>query len=464
MPKRRIRWAVGIIVVTLLLCCAAPAASSNLQGSPAQAPDTARLNERFGAVSSHLILADPRTMERQLDAAAEAGIKWVRCGFAWTDLERKKGVWDFSRTDLLIQKASARGIKILALLGACPTWANGGHHYFYPPTDMAAWRNYVATVCGRYRGRIPAWEIWNEENIADFWKPKADPKRYVQLLGCASAEIRKADPEARVIFGGVAGLGKKYLNDCLAAGAANYVDAIAYHPYSSDIWGFFNPLETRPNEDVCRRVLQDMRSMISRYTSRRLEIWLTELGWNTCGWWGTVDEKTQAAYMLRTLVNYASQGVDKVFYYSLYDEFPWIWWPDHYGLVKNNFTPKLAFYYYQALEKILGEATPAGAAVVLSASCAKPSSLEVHPFRLPDGSLIVVSWKRDNLSDSLDLTVAGSGLNAPVSVGPSAVQADGITDFIRDGNGNITVRDVAVGKVPVIVEFQSPAGDATSTP
>jgi beta-xylosidase len=189
MPTRRIRWAVPVIIVAVLLCCAPPVgAYSEPQVSPARTPGATQLNERFGVVSSHLILASPQNMERQLDAAAQAGIKWVRCGFAWTDLERKKGVWDFSKTDFLMQKASQRGIEILALLGACPTWANGGHHYFYPPTDMAAWRNYVATVCGRYRGEISAWEIWNEENIADFWKPKADPRHYVQLLGCADKE------------------------------------------------------------------------------------------------------------------------------------------------------------------------------------------------------------------------------------------------------------------------------------
>jgi len=456
MRKHHIRQAVLLIVLSSLLLLISPpgAFSSDLKWSwSAGASAGAELSERFGVASSHLILTDPKTMDKQLDAMAEAGIKWVRCGFAWTDLERKRGVWDFSKTDLLALKAAKRGVKILAILGACPTWANGGHSYSYPPTDIGAWRKYVSTVCTRYRGRITAWEIWNEENIADFWKPKADPQRYVKLLACASDEIRKADPGAKVIFGGVAGLAKKYLSDCLAAGAANYIDAVAYHPYCSEMWGFFNPLETRPNEAVCRRVLLDMKSMISRYTTKRLEIWLTELGWNTGGWWGTVDQKTQAAYMLRTFINYASQGVDKVFYYSLWDEFPWTWWPDHYGLLKNDFTRKDAYYYYKSFEQLLGQATPAQPGSVLHTSCLNPSSLEVHPFRLPDGGLVVAAWKRDNRDDALTLTVTGSTLKTPLEVNPLTGETGSVAGVIRDENGNTTVSNVAVGKVPTILVF-----------
>ena len=466
MRKRHIREAVLIIVLSTLLFCfslpPAPATGySTLRASGAS--ESAPLSEHFGVVSSHLILTDPKTMQKQIDALAEAGIKWVRCSFAWTDLERKRGIWDFSKTDLLVGKAAERGVKILGILGACPPWANGGKDYRYPPTDIKAWRYYVSTVCSRYKGRINAWEIWNEENISYFWRPKVDPKQYVQLLGNASMAIRKADPGAKVIFGGVAGLGQWYLNACFAAGAANYIDAIAYHPYSSEMWGFWYPFDTRPNEARCRQVLQEMRSMISRYTNRRLEIWLTELGWNTGGWWGTVDQKPQAAYMLRTLISYASQGVDKVFYYSLWDEFPWTWWPDHCGLLKNDFNRKDAFYYCKTFEQFFGKATSAAPGAILSTSCANPSTLEVHPFELPDGSLVIAAWKTDNLYDTLTLTVRGSSLETPLGVNPLSGAAASVTGSSRDASGDITVSNIAVGKTQAILEFGSKTVSGTGT-
>jgi hypothetical protein len=206
------------------------------------------VSERFGVVSSHLMLSTPQVIGRQLDAIVEAGIKWVRCTFTWPDLERRQGTWDFSRSDFLVEEAQERGVHILAILGASPPWANGGKNYRYPPTDMAAWSNYVSTVCSRYAGRITAWEIWNEQNIRSFWQPTPDPRQYVQVLRYASEAIRRVSPGAKVIMGGVAGLGQTYLNDCFAAGAADNIDAIAYHPYFSEMRGYWNPFEIKPNE------------------------------------------------------------------------------------------------------------------------------------------------------------------------------------------------------------------------
>jgi hypothetical protein len=422
--------------------------------------ETGALSGHFGVVASHLLLNDSLTMEKQLDAMAEAGIKWVRCAFTWPDLERKQGTWDFSKADLLMGEAEERGIQILAILGGSPPWANGGKSYKYPPTDMAAWSNYVSTVCSRYSGRITAWEIWNEQNIKSFWLPAPNPRQYVQILGYASNQIRKVSPSARVIMGGVAGLGQKYLKDCLAVGAADYVDAIAYHPYYSEVWGFYNPFDTKPNEARCRQVLQDMRSMISTYTSRKLEIWLTELGWNTGGCFGAVDCATQAAYMLRTFINYASLGVDKVFYYSLWDEYPVFWWP-RFGLLKNDFTAKDAFSYYNSFLRTLGTATAAAPSAVLSTSCSKPSTLEVHPFNLPDGTLVVAAWKTDNLNDTLTLQVEGSAVQFPLQVNPSAGAATSLRGVSRSASDNITVGNVAVGKVPVMLEFRPQTAAAT---
>ncbi len=457
MGKRRLPGVVlVIIVVSLLILLTLPSAfaGDTAQTRPGAAGGSEPLSEHFGVAASHLMLNDPQSIEKQFDAMAEAGIKWVRSAFTWTDLERKQGVWDFSKADFLVEKAAEHGVKILGILGACPPWANGGNNFFYPPTDMVAWRGYVSRVCARYRGRIAAWEVWNEENIG-FWQPTPNPQDYVRVLGNASDEIRKADPGAQVVMGGVAGLGQTYLNDCLAAGAASYIDALAYHPYCSDLWGYWNPFDVRPNEARCRQVLQEMRAMISRYTSKPLKIWLTELGWNTSGLWGTVDQQTQAAYTLRTMINYASQGVDKVFYYSLWDEYPWSWWPDQCGLLKNDFTRKDAFYFYKAFEQFFGSAASTAPDTILSTSCSSPETLEVHTFRLPDGSLVVAAWKTSDLDDALSLTVKGSALGFPLKVNPSTGETAPVAGASRDSNGDIRVSNLVVGKVPTILKFDT---------
>lgn len=79
-------------------------------------------------------------------------------------------------------------------------------------------------------------------------------------------------------MGGVAGLDPNYLDSCLKAGVADYVDAIAYHPYPETL----QFLNYAPQEWNCRYIVSWLRNLISTYTTKPLKIWLTELGWATC--------------------------------------------------------------------------------------------------------------------------------------------------------------------------------------
>ncbi|MGQ9476209.1 MAG: beta-galactosidase [Actinomycetota bacterium] len=100
---------------------------------------------------SSLVKLYPRLLvDQEFTTLENIGLSWLRCDFAWHHLEPVEGGWDFSGTDLVLQEAVDRGISILGILGASPSWANGGNEWNYPPTDMEAWRNYVRTVAIRY--------------------------------------------------------------------------------------------------------------------------------------------------------------------------------------------------------------------------------------------------------------------------------------------------------------------------
>ena len=51
------------------------------------------------------------------------------------------------------------------------------------------------------------WEIWNEQNRASFWLPKADPPTYTRMLKLAYPAIKQVDPHATVISGGLSPAG-----------------------------------------------------------------------------------------------------------------------------------------------------------------------------------------------------------------------------------------------------------------
>ncbi len=418
-------------------------------------PAPGSVGERFGAASSHIKLWDAATQGAELDAMADAGIGWLRCDFAWADLEPSPGAWDFSGTDRVVAEAEARGIKVLGILGTSPSWANGGQAWNWPPTDIPAWQDYVYTVCYRYRGRVSAWEVWNEQNIDTFWQPEPDAAAYVNLLAAASPRIRAADPAATVVMGGVAGLGWPDLVDYLSLGAAAYIDALAYHPYAETIGVEGQPEEDllRPKEGLCRTLLDWVRWLINQYTNEEIEIWLTEVGWTNCAETPPgVDEETQAAYLLRTMLNYASTDVERVVWYNLRDTL--LNDMDRYGLVAYDFTPKPSYGCFKTFLSVFGPAAGVeeGAATF---SCASPATLESHAFRLPDGGLALAAWKSDDAADTLTVTVPGPvpSLTNPVLVDPFSGEESPAPGASRDAGGNITVSGLAIGKIPVILRL-----------
>ena len=282
---------------------------------------------------------------------------------------------------------------------------------------MQAWSTYEQTVSERYRGKVAAWEVWNEENIDQFWQPHPDVAAYVGLLRTAAAAIKAGDPATTVVMGGVAGLDPNYLDACLRAGAWQYVDAIAYHPYPETLhWNDYTPQEER-----CRDIVSFVHSLVAGYTSKPIQVWITEFGWTTCAQQPPgVDGATQAAYMLRSLINYMDTDVDRVIWFNLRDTN--LNALDRYGLLTADGTEKYAYGCYRTFQQSFGKAS-ASAADQVAFSCARPETLEAHCFGTPEGSLILGAWKSYDAADTLSFTLNSPAFKDPLLVDPQTGEA-----------------------------------------
>src|SRR4030042_409832 len=247
--------------------------------------------------------------------------------------------------------------------------------------------------------KVAPWEIWSEENI-QYWQPPPDPVYYTRLLKLASTEIRAADPAATIVMGGTAPVDPGFLDTTFHAESLDHVDAIAYHPYPEILGGAGQPPEAKywPKEKLSGWILNGVRELIWQHTTKPIQVWITEMGYSTGA--AEIDYQTQAAYMLRCLINYASTNVDRLIWYQLRDEPPVI--PDEAGLMTYGFVKKTAFYYYANFKQLFGSATNEDLSQV-SFSCSAPATLESHCFPLPDGRLMLSAWKSDNVADSLHL-------------------------------------------------------------
>ena len=455
--SRTIGGIVCLILILVLLCAslsvAGKAAAATSDSTPVGATTFAG---RFGIADSHLPLHSSSLAHSVVSKIKSTGAGWVRCVFAWSDMQPFEGqAINFTGTDRAVNEAQDHGVKVLGILGFTPGWANGGNALpIYPPAadHVTDWQAYVTAVSTRYRGKVSAWEIWNEENIDQFWQPSPDASAYMTLVKATSPMIRAADPAAKIVMGGLAGLGSDFMDACLNAGIADYVDAIAYHPYVETVGP---PIGYAPKESLCRTLVSWVRSLIAEHTAKRLEIWITEFGWTTYdvqpdAYPPGVSQSTQASYMLRSLINYADTDVDRVIWYDAFDEESN--YADYFGLLHNDLTAKASYNYYRTFESVFGRAT-ARATGIATFKCSAPETLETHAFSLSDGSLVLGAWKSDDAGDWLTFTLNDPTYSNAVVIDPNTGTSSQAPGVSRASDGKLTVASAAIGKKPVIFKF-----------
>jgi len=218
----------------------------------------------FG-VCAHVTRDEFDERVRTYEMMREAGFTDVRSDFDWRHCQRAKDApFDFSTYDRVVDDAATYGVTVLPILHGTPQWAQPVNAH------LDEWRKFVRETARHFRGRIPVYEIWNEENADSFWKDP-DPAKYAVALKAAYEEVKAVDPSARVAFGGTAGCAWDYIEKAVRAGAKDCFDIVNVHPYRHP-----HPPEPGLTED-----LNALKSMMSRNGIADRPIWITELGWPT---------------------------------------------------------------------------------------------------------------------------------------------------------------------------------------
>lgn len=204
-------------------------------------PDAQLPDGRFADYIGHHLFDLPELL-------AKLGIRNSRSdAFHWFLVEPEKGKFDWRWSDAIVERNRKAGIRMLGILGSPPVWAADPtvvptHKNAYmsarrKPASPDDWERYVHAVAARYRGKVAAWEIWNEVDwhppvpAASFSGTTAD---YLELLKRAHRAIRSADPDAKILvsgFGYGTACDNKMPFDLLKMGAAQYCDFYNVHSY-----------------------------------------------------------------------------------------------------------------------------------------------------------------------------------------------------------------------------------------
>ena len=271
----------------------------------------------------------PEVADRDLQLSKDAGFTWVKQLVSWQDVEGAgKGQYDWTNLDRIVGQAEQHGLKLIVRVSQDPDrpfWAGN------PPENAGHFADFLAAMASRYQGRIQAYQVWNEPNLAREWGGRRpDPAGYTGLLKKAYSAIKGADPKATVITAGMAPTGTdteiampdmKFYDQMYQAmqGKSNgYFDMLGVHAA-----GFAAPPEVSPDQTAADkpnyggerffafRHVEDVRKIMEKYGDKDKRVAILEFGWTTDNrpdspyyWHGAgagIDELKQGCYLLGAL-------------------------------------------------------------------------------------------------------------------------------------------------------------------
>ena len=326
-----------------------------------------------------------------------SGVRWARVILPWGPVEPSEDSYDWSSWDRRLAQAPGTEVTVIGVLHVLPEWASeqelepGTDKYYnvrVRPDKLYAYKEFLKQAVRHTLDKgynVKYWEIFNE---VDNQRPlKADhlstaygahPDMYAELLKASKEAITSVDPQAKIVFGGLAmesailADGRVLFNteflDQVSAYIANsgddasqYFDVAAIHVYP---YWYIN---TWPSADgstpgLVGKVNHARQMMRNHGIDRPLMITETSMSVQSPG----PDASKQAAFAVRVFVEGAVVDAPAV-----------IWWPladidiFHFGLLDSSLQPRPSYWATRYLASRLEGASYLGPTSGLEVVCGK---------------------------------------------------------------------------------------------
>ncbi len=344
-----------------------------------------------------------------------------------------------------VDKAIENGIKPLCILGAGNGFYQESDEYTtqHMPTygtksgaakakeDLywSRWIGYVEFVATTFKGKIKAYQVWNEPNNDGFWTASANPpsgvtpENYAKLYIATRNAIKAIDPDAIVICGSVTGASSdaiKFTNDTLSYiknnGGLSQIDAYSIHMYSKSPEGsYLDGLNAVYNNAFLKQ----------GYTG---PVWMTENGWSAVD---DVSVEEQASLAIRFPIMYESflkshNTTGKNFWYDLKNDGADASEKEHnFGLMYNDDTPKPAYNAVKIFNKLTNGMT--------FQSLKSNSDKYVAEYSDGNNNYTYVAWTTKSSAQTVTVDIKGEVTTV------YSMDGNVIDEFEETGNKSFTV-------------------------
>ncbi len=383
---------------------------------------------------------DAPGQERFAHLAALAGVNWVRDRMKWREIQPEPGRFEQSTTyDMSARIQSEYGLKVLQVFHDTPPWAvEQGQSTGRFVTDLRILYRFCKAMAIRYKGRVQAWEPWNEANVSDFGGHTTDEMCSYQKA--AYLGFKTGDPDVTVCWNVSTAVPTALQTQIVLENETwPYFDTYNSHTYDwpdsyADLWG---PVR----EAACGRpiwVTESDRGI--KYSGPEPWCELTREG-----------EIQKAEFMAQSYASSLWAGSSRHFHFILgnyYEDRNHV----QFGLLRLDQTPRPAYVALAAVGRFL-----AGAKCLGKWDLSGRPEAHIYAFRArPDGLErdVLVAWaERGGEWDRRGKTLVDWKL-------PDGMEVEGCYDYLGRSLGMGPPAELRSAPVFVLLE----SGDASKLP
>ncbi len=277
-----------------------------------------------------------------------SGARWIRNEISWASVEPSNvspSEYNWRLVDSVVEPARQGGFNMVLTIHYNPGWAATNSLGPIDKVPLSEFTSFVGALVERYDGDgiddapgspiVEHFEFYNEPdaNIAgvDDIRWGNYGKEYAQMLEAVYPTVKAANPNAKVLLGGIAydwfvehngPFVRSFLDTVLENGGGAYFDIMNFHQYPPFAvnWG-------APNGPGLLEKTKAMREKLAEYNLDK-PIFITEAGMHS-----NLPEtpENQARYVTMLYTQAVAANVDTLIWFMLYD--PSVTYPYRNGLV-----------------------------------------------------------------------------------------------------------------------------------
>jgi hypothetical protein len=348
--------------VILLASCAAPSippAPERATPAPTPVPDSTPppdSTEIASAIPEEILGSRfcISVIEADIEGVTKLGVRWAKPmanpsgPFIWGLIEPQKGKYNWQGIDRYIQRIQGYNMALLAVIWPFAEWdqANWGTvtntaslifddrmcRGRRKPYDMDAYRRFVSALVERYDGDgiddmpglkypIKHWQAHCSPSVQEEYFTYFDgsPEDYLELLQATYQAVKEADPEAKVLCGGMGTMKPEAISFWrpIFEKGSQYFDIASIHV----VWPLaeFGQAEHATAELIAMAegYVPEFKKLLSKYGIDK-PIWQTATQYYFCE---NVSPEEHGQILVRSYVIAFACGVDKV-EYEIFKPFP----------------------------------------------------------------------------------------------------------------------------------------------